>query len=464
MASEAEGENSVQAWTAKRAALNTTGVNLLMSALSVFTGVLAARLLGPKGRGELVAIQAWPSALASLALLGTSQAVLYFCAKEPQKRSSYLSAALLVGAAGALIFSVIGFVAMPRLLASQSSAVVWGARIFLFQIWMYLFIAMPTEILRSSGRFAAWNLLRLCPMIIWVAIFAVAWLVGERSALPIASAYIVLGWLILMPQLFILRREGLCLTMPRWQEIRDILRFGLPAVGTFIPRMLNLRLDQILMAGFLPPAALGQYAAAVAWSGAGTFLMHGVSSVIVPKLAALRGSGRCAGGPELARATRSCVLMAVLTATGLLLFASVGIPLFFGSRFTPAIRTARLLAAAGGVAGLNLVLSEGMCGLARPVSVLRAESVGVVVTLGGLWLLLRPMGIYGAAVVSMLSYAVTSCWLLAEARFITRVSPMDFLIPRRADLMLFARAVREVVSSGLSPLISTLRRPVDEAS
>ncbi len=192
-----------------------------MSALAVLTGVVAARLLGPKARGELAAIQAWPSALASLALLGTSQAVLYFCAREPQKRSNYLSAALLIGGVGALILSVTGFVAMPRLLASQSSAVVWGARIFLFQIWMYLMIAMPTEILRASERFTEWNLLRLCPMIIWVGIFAVAWLIGERRAVPIASAYIVLGWLILVPQFFILRPEGLRLAMPQRQELRD---------------------------------------------------------------------------------------------------------------------------------------------------------------------------------------------------------------------------------------------------
>lgn len=120
------------------------------------------------------------------------------------------------------------------------------------------------------------------------------------------------------------------------------------------------------MAAFLPPAALGQYVVVVAWSGAGTFLMHGLSAVIVPKLASRNGSGTGGGGPELAWATRVGVLIAMLTATGLLLLASVGIRVFFGSRFAPTIPAARLLAVAGGVAGLNMVLSEGMCGLGRP--------------------------------------------------------------------------------------------------
>ena len=123
-------ERGVQAWTAKRAVLITTGANLLMSVLGVFTGVVAARLLGPKGRGELAAIQAWPSALAALALLGTSEAVLYFCARAPLRRAQYLGAALLIGTIGALVFSLAGFFAMPRLLASQSHpAALGGARI-----------------------------------------------------------------------------------------------------------------------------------------------------------------------------------------------------------------------------------------------------------------------------------------------------------------------------------------------
>lgn len=431
-------------WNAKQGALVTVGVNLVMSVLGIFTGVMAARLLGPKGRGELAAIQAWPTALASLSLLGTSEAVLYFCAKEPQKRAAYFSAALLIGTAGALFFSVAGFVAMPWLLASQSSAVVWGARIFLFQIWMYLLIAMPTEVLRAAGRFTAWNLLRLCPMLLWAGILAVAWLAGERRAVPVASAYIAVGWLILVPAVLLLRREGLSAVIPRRQELRETLKFGLPAVGTFMPRMLNLRLDQILMAGLLPAATLGQYVVAVAWGSAGASLMHGLSAVVVPKLAAQRGYGARSGGLDLARATRLGTLTGVFTAVVLLILAPIGIRVFFGGRFSPAISVARLLAIAGGFSGLNMVLSEGMRGLGRPAAVLRAELAALIVTVGGLWLLLRPMGIYGAALVSLLAYFVTVCWLLTEARLVTQVSIGKFIFPRRADLLVLTTVIGEL--------------------
>lgn len=454
-ASVAQGERPVQPWTAKRAALITTGANLLMSVLGVFTGVVAARLLGPKGRGELAAIQAWPSALAALALLGTSEAVLYFCARAPLRRAQYLSAALLIGTVGALVFSLAGFFAMPRLLASQSPAVVWGARVFLLQIWMYLLIAMPTEVLRAGGNFVAWNILRICPMLLWMGIFVAAWLTGVRRAVPLASAYIVVGWLLLGPAIVLLRRNGFFLALPRRREVAETLEFGLPAVATFMPRLLNFRLDQILMAGLLPPAALGQYVVAVAWSGAGTPLIHGLSSVIVPKLAGRSGEG--AAGPELlARAARLGTLVAALLAFALMVLAPIGIPFFFGLRFGESIRAAKILAIAGGVAGLNMVLSEGIRGMGRPASVLRAELAALVVTAGGLWLLLRPLGIYGAALVSLVAYAVTTCWLLFEARMVTGVAIADFLCPRRADLCFLTGAARDFAISGLRALRSML--------
>jgi O-antigen/teichoic acid export membrane protein len=437
-----------RAWTAARAALLTTAANFLMTGLGVLSGVMAARLLGPKGRGELAAIQAWPSALASLSLLGTSEAVLYWCARQPARKSAYLNAALLIGAPGALVFSAVGFVAMPWLLASQNSTVVWGSRVFLFQIWMFLLMAMPSQVLRAAGSFTQWNLLRLCPMVVWIAIFAVAWLLNVHRAVPLAFSYIVAGWLVLVPELLLLRREGFSLTMPRRQELRQTLEFGLPVVGTSVPQMLNLRLDQILMAGLLPAAALGHYVVAVAWSGAGLPLVQGLSAVVVPKLAARTDHDAFNGGRDLARATRIGMVISLLTGGVLLALASLGIRFFFGVRFISAVPAARLLAVAGAITSLNVVLSEGMRGLGRPVSVLRAEMAALIVTAVGLWLLLRPLGIYGAALVSLLAYATAACWLLAEAYTVTGITAVEFLFPRRADLRVLTQAMSELVKRG----------------
>ena len=49
--------------------LLTAATNVILALLGLLTGILAARLLGPQGRGELAAIQAWPSFIATVAIL-----------------------------------------------------------------------------------------------------------------------------------------------------------------------------------------------------------------------------------------------------------------------------------------------------------------------------------------------------------------------------------------------------------
>ena len=444
VATEADQLPAVRTWTNKRAALMTTGASLLITGIGVCTGILAARLLGPKGRGELAAIQAWPSALASVGLLGSAEALVYFGARERKQRGAYLSACFLIGTFGALVCSIAGFIAMPWLLTAQGPAVIWGARVFLAQIWLYLAIVMPMELLRAAGRFFWWNAFRVWPMVLWAAILVAAWATGIRRAVPLATALVILPWITLFVLAPLVRSEVPKLSLPSRAQLRDVLRYGLPVVGTCVPRLMNFRLDQILMAGLMPPVLLGQYVVACAWSGASTPFVHGLSAVLVPDLA---GRTDITSQREVfARASRIAFLVGALIAVVMMATATLGIPFFFGAGFRPAIPAAEILALAGSVAAFNSVLSEGTRGLGRPVPVLRAEILGLVVTVVGLALLLRPFGILGAAVVSLLAYSSTTLWLLIEARAASGVSMLEFTIPQWRDVRVLADHLYETAA------------------
>ncbi len=69
----------------RKAAFITVGANGLIAALAFCTGSLSARLLGVQGRGELAAIQMWPSAVAGFAALGLPEAGVYFAARDPER-------------------------------------------------------------------------------------------------------------------------------------------------------------------------------------------------------------------------------------------------------------------------------------------------------------------------------------------------------------------------------------------
>ena len=65
---------------------------------------------------------------------------------------------------------------------------------------------------------------------------------------------------------------------------------------------------------------------------------------------------------------------------------------------------------------------------------LRAELLGLAVTAMSLALLLRPLGIIGAAIASLLGYSTVTVALLASARQITGISIASLLLPRPAEM------------------------------
>ena len=65
--------------------------------LGTFTGVAAARLLGPQGRGELAALILWPSVLVMLFSLGMNQAIVFHTGQQRDGIPEVWTASTLIG-------------------------------------------------------------------------------------------------------------------------------------------------------------------------------------------------------------------------------------------------------------------------------------------------------------------------------------------------------------------------------
>jgi O-antigen/teichoic acid export membrane protein len=75
-----------------------------------------------------------------------------------------------------------------------------------------------------------------------------------------------------------------------------------------------------------------------------------------------------------------------------------------------------VLLIAGAVLATNSVLEEGLKGLGLPKAVMWAEAAGLVVTIVSLLLMLKPMGIMGAALASLFGYSTVGIALIAGLR------------------------------------------------
>src|SRR5262245_26041470 len=173
-----------------RRVLLTAATNVVLGGLTVGSGILVARLLGPEGRGELAAIQLWPLFIVSLGTLGLSEAVVYLSARDPQKIGRYAASATTVAFLSSLPFVAIGYVAMPGLLAAHSGDVISAARWYLLIGPITALIDIPIHALRSAKDFVSWNAVRIVPTIGWLGTVGFAAMTHRAEPTFIASWYL----------------------------------------------------------------------------------------------------------------------------------------------------------------------------------------------------------------------------------------------------------------------------------
>ncbi len=413
-------------------AVLTAVTNIFIAALGMISGILAARLLGPRGRGELAAIQTWASAIAALAMLGMPEAVIYYSAREPHEAGRYLGSGILVALSSSAPFAVIGYLLMPMLLGIQAPAIVQAGRWYLLLVPIYALVGMLLHPLRGRGDFAPWNAMRLAPNALWIGVLAYAWISARVVPTFVAAANLIALAMLFFPFAAVLvsRVPGPFLPDPR--KVPSMLRYGVPCSMTTIPQMLNLRLDQMLMAGLLAPRLLGLYVVAVAWSGMMSPLLQAVGAVLFPHVASQNSPEE--RSRAFVRIVRLAAPLAATLAVAVALATPWGLPLVFGRAFAGAIPSALVLVLAGAVLSLDQLLEEGFKGLGYPACIMWAEFGGLAVTAVSLLCLLKPMGIMGAAVSSVLGYGTVGTLLLIQARRVTGYSTAAMLFPTRCEV------------------------------
>jgi O-antigen/teichoic acid export membrane protein len=418
----------------------TIAGNGVISLFWLVSGMLAARLLGPVGRGELAAIQTWGLFIATIALLGMPDALVYFTARQPDRSASYSVSAVLLALLGGLPLLGLGYLAMPLLLSAQNAAVVAEARFYLLIGITAMVGQVPLNALRGQSDFVVWNTLRIVGTVLGLVPLVLAWLLNHRTAEYVATMHLVFwGTAYSAVTLLVLVWRVPGPYRAKLGDWKPMLSFGLPSMMTVLPQNLNLRLDQMLMAALFAPRLLGFYVVAVAWAAILAPLFQAISIVVFPHIAAHQLRDKQAS--TLAGILRLGIPLAVVAATGLATLTPIGIPLIFGRRFAAAEAPAVVLVFAGAILAINQMIEEGLRGLGAPKAVMWSELGGFVVTLGLLALLLKPMGIMGAAIASLLGYGTVAFQLLYWARELTGYHLSTMLFPSGSEVVeVFSRA------------------------
>lgn len=413
----------------------STGTNVVIAGWGLLSGPLAARLLGPAGRGELAAMQNVFWLVALLAMLGLPEAAIYFTACRSEEASRVLATGICLALLTTPVFFVVMYPVVPLVLAAQPLFVRQAARWFLLAIPLYAAVAVGINTVRGTNRLLYWNLLRLLQSTVWVLFLAGAWIWGVHNPVSVALGYLVVLGFLVIPTLWMAARLAQSSALPSKSLMKPMLAYGIPLAGAGIPQTLNLRLDQILIGAFLPPYQLGLYVVAVAWSSAVFLTPNAIGNVLFPKIAS-NLTPLAERARMLAQGVRLGILTSGVVAVFLLGLTPYAIPLLFGRAFASAVPVGFVLILAAMLCGLNIIFEETLRGLGDTAGVFWGETAGLTVTALALGLLLRPLGIMGAGVASVLGYSTTCGVLVRRICGAVGCSPISLLLPRGADLRL----------------------------
>lgn len=412
----------------RRVAGGVAVVNLAISATAIVTGPLAARALGPAGRGDLAAVLVTLSIAPYLADLGLSTFVAREAARgRPLDR--LVGSIVSLSAAIGLVLALAGPLVAGAIAGGRDDV-----RVLLTIGLALMPLTMGLQCLNNINwalqRWRVWLWVRAVPPFGGLVVTVVLFATDRLTVVSASIAVIALGLLANVPLVSLLREAG----RPRWDRAlaRSGLSFGVRAWLYTVAGMTNGRLDQLLMTRMVTPAELGTYAVAVNATAFQQGLSNGVVSAIFPRVA--RGDGTLT-----MRATRMNLLVVGTVSACLAVVVGVLIPLLFGDAFSDAAGMARILLAAATISAGTQVLSTGLTASGRPGASARGQFIALVVTVPGLIVLLPAMGGEGAALVSLVAYALTFAFLLHQAVRHLGGRARDYLVPSRDDLRTLAQ-------------------------
>jgi len=406
---------------------------LLIQLLTMVQGVLSARWLLPQGKGELTTVLLWPTLLVALSSLGIQDAVAFAAANSDDTETKRLAASalwlmLLVSA----VLVGTGYLILPIILSNHDTELVATSQLYLWYIPPTLVTVCLAGVLLGKLRLTQVNISRTSVYVIILSLMISFYLVGRVSVHSFTMAFLASSWgAFLLAGAFLIKR-GWIGWLPSLGKMKKLLAYGFKVHIGSLAGMLNLRLDQLLLSIFLPPAVLGLYVVAVTiGSGANLVASTVAYWVAFPRLSNL--SSGLLKTQVLARFMRFGLLASLLSAVILFVGAPWLITFFFGAAYGESAGMARILIIAAIPLGCNAIFTAGFKAYNLPEVSSSAEIIGLAVTALALLVLLPNFQALGAAWASLLAYSVTFVYMSAKSYRKMNVRLVELFLPSWED-------------------------------
>ena len=207
------------------------------------SGILAARLLLPEGRGQLAAIMLWPALIAAIGGLSINTSSAYFAAQQGERPSSIFAAVSWLSAALSAVLVAIGFAIIPYAYGDQAPVVLRLTEAYLAFIPLNLFGLSFLALLQGGLRIGTFNVLRATLPAAYLAFVLLAFAFGRAGLGGFVTASLAANAVVVALALGALARLGWIGFRAPLALMRAMLRYALSShLGTAVA-ILSQRLD-----------------------------------------------------------------------------------------------------------------------------------------------------------------------------------------------------------------------------
>ena len=437
--------------------VNVVMATYVVDGLLAFAGgVLVARALGPDGRGAYSLFIVSTAFGQMLLGLGAGNAAIYYINKGALTARDVVSALHVLTLLSLAITAAAVLVMVP-----WAGAEVLGegvpAWLLIAAVPMLIYSATLRIVLQAMSRFVEMGIATIAQPLVMLVLIAVAYGRGHPAASDVVGFWIIsnaAGAAVALACLGVASVDVGAIVRPRWATIRTLARFGVQGESGNLLQLMNYRLDQYIVRGFVGLAGVGIYAVGVSMTEAVWLLANSVAIVLLPRLTS--------ADPDEARwmtpvACRNTVLVAAVGSLALAAAVPVLMPAFFGHRYDDSVQALWWLLPGTVALTGSKVLTSYIFSQGRPFVNTMVTCVSLAVTVPALFVLVPAYGVNGAAAASSLAYGAHLCAALYAYRRISGRPAWIALLPHPSDARLYADGVRSV-------LARLARRPSIEAA
>ncbi len=417
------------------------GSKLISLLISICSGVIIARALGPEGKGILSIAFLVPTLICTFFVFDSGVGIRYYLAKKPDQVGDMVKSSFVCGGLLGITLGVLSYLTLipfHKLIARGIPVDILSISILLvpFMVTGYLFVA----VLSGLKRFFTVSVIGLAD----IATYTVLILVLSQISLTTKGVVISkLATSFAIALIFVtVMWKGKLITRLATVDgrlLKDIVKYGLKSYPGTIAQFLSYRFDFFLVAYFLSFAQVGLYALAVSWSELLFYLPDSMAMALFPAIASSRS---IKDSNELtAIMTKAVMIIMFVGSIFIFLFAGKLIPLLYTDKFLNSIYPLFILLP--GVIMLSvwkIVLSD-LAGRGFPQYKSISSTIGMVSNVVLNIVLIPLYGINGASLATTVSYSLTAILAIYWFTKTTGTTLRQLLLVQLEDLTLILSKV-----------------------